>query len=281
MDIGALIFATDLTIRPARLAKELEDRGYESMWMVEHTHIPASRVTPWPGGPVLPDEYGRTLDPFVTLTAAATVTSRLRIGTGISLVAQHHPLTLAKAVASLDHVSDGRMLFGIGVGWNVEEMAHHGVDPARRRAMVREKVLAMQALWTQDEASFDGEFVSFSPSWSWPKPVQRPHPPVIMGGNAGPITFRHIIEYCDGWMPIHGRKGIVDQLGELRGAAADAGRDPASIEFGVFGCPGDQAVIERYAEAGATRVVLGLPSADEATVLRTLDGYQALIGDRT
>lgn len=281
MDIGALIFATDLTIRPARLAKELEDRGYESMWMVEHTHIPASRVTPWPGGPVLPGEYGRTLDPFVTLTAAATVTSRLRIGTGISLVAQHHPLTLAKAVASLDHVSDGRMLFGIGVGWNVEEMAHHGVDPARRRAMVREKVLAMQALWTQDEASFDGEFVSFSPSWSWPKPVQRPHPPVIMGGNAGPITFRHIIEYCDGWMPIHGRKGIVDQLGELRGAAADAGRDPASIEFGVFGCPGDQAVIERYAEAGATRVVLGLPSADEATVLRTLDGYQALIGKST
>lgn len=279
MQIGALIFATDLTIAPARLAREMEDRGYDSMWMVEHTHIPVSRVTPWPGGPVLPDEYARTLDPFVTLTAAATVTTRLKVGTGISLVAQHHPLTLAKADASLDHLSGGRVLFGIGIGWNIEEMEHHGVDPSRRRSIVRENVLAMKALWTQDEASFDGEFVSFSPSWSWPKPIQRPHPPVIMGGNAGPITFRHIIEYCDGWMPIHGRKGILDQLGELRRQAADAGRDPASIEFGVFGCPGDPAVIERYREAGATRVVLGLPSADESSVLRVLDAYQGLFAN--
>ena len=251
MHIGALIFPTDLSIRPDRLAGELEDRGFESLWVTEHTHIPTSRRTPWPGGPVLPEEYRRTLDPYVALTAAAAVTERLKLGTGISLVAQHDPIVLAKTVASVDLVSDGRVLLGIGVGWNEDEMEDHGVDPKRRRAVTREKVLAMQALWTEEEASFDGEFVSFPPAWSWPKPVSDPHPPILMGGAGGPVTFRHVVEYCDGWMPIHGRRSIADKLDDLRAAAADAGRDMDTIELGVFGCPADRAVIDDYADSGS------------------------------
>src|SRR4051794_16943215 len=245
--IGALIFPTDLSIRPDRLASELEDRGFESLWVTEHTHIPTSRRTPWPGGPVLPEEYRRTLDPYVALSVAAAVTERLQLGTGISLVAQHDPIVLAKTIASLDLVSNGRFTLGIGVGWNEDEMEDHGVDPKRRRAVTREKVLAMRELWMQDEASFDGEFVSFSSSWSWPKPVSDPHPPVVMGGAGGPVTFRHVAEYCDGWMPIHGRRGIAERLPDLRAAAEAAGRDPETLELGVFGCPPDRTVIDDYA----------------------------------
>jgi len=277
MHVGALIFPTDHSIRPDRLAREMEDRGYESLWVTEHTHIPVSRRSPWPGGPNLPEEYRRTLDPFVALTAAAAVTDRLRLGTGISLVAQHHPITLAKTVASVDLVSDGRMLLGIGVGWNEEEMADHGVDPARRRGVVREHVLAMKALWTEDEAAFDGEFVSFEPTWSWPKPVTAPHPPVIMGGAGGPITFRHIVEYCEGWMPIHGRRSIADKLDELRRVADASGRDMATIELGVFGCPPDPAVIDEYAALGFTRAVLGLPPTGEDDALRALDAQASVV----
>ena len=174
MHIGAMVFPTDLSIRPDRLARELEARGYESLWVAEHTHIPAGRRTPYPAGGELPEEYRRLLDPYVALTAAAMVTERLRLGTGIALVAQHDPIVLAKAVASLDLISGGRVLFGIGVGWNEDEMEHHGVDPTQRRAVAREHVLAMRELWTQDEASFEGEYVRFSPSWSWPKPVTTP-----------------------------------------------------------------------------------------------------------
>ena len=271
MDIGALIFPTDLSIRPDRLATELESRGFESLWVTEHTHIPTSRRTPWPGGPVLPEEYRRTLDPYVALASAAAVTERLRLGTGITLVAQHDPIVLAKTVASLDHLSGGRVLLGIGVGWNEDEMEHHGVDPARRRAVAREHVLAMCQLWTEEEASFDGEFVRFSPSWSWPKPVSDPHPPIIMGGAGGPITFGHVVEYCDGWMPIHGRRNIADKLDDLRRAADDAGRDVATIQLGVFGCPADRTVIDGYAELGFTRCVIGVPSTGEDDALQALD----------
>jgi probable F420-dependent oxidoreductase len=277
MRIGALIFPTDYSIRPATLAVELEQRGFESFWVTEHTHIPTSRRTPWPGGAELPREYSHTLDPFVALSTAAAVTSSLRLGTGICLVAQHHPLTLAKTVASVDLVSDGRLLFGIGVGWNEDEMEHHGVDPARRRSEVRERVLAMRELWTKEEAEFHGDLVDFSPSWSWPKPVQSPHPPVLMGGAGGPVTFRHVVEYCDGWMPIHGRRDVLAKVPLLRQAAEEAGRDPSSIELGVFGCPARDDIIESYAEAGVSRVVLGLPPADEATVLRVLDSYGATL----
>jgi probable F420-dependent oxidoreductase len=277
MHVGALIFPTDLSIHPAVLARELEERGFESMWVTEHTHIPTSRKTPWPGGEPIPEEYRRTLDPFVALSAAAAVTQRLQLGTGVCLVAQHHPINLAKTVASLDHMSSGRFNFGIGIGWNVDEMEHHGVDPATRRRRVREHVLAMRALWTQEAGSFDGTYVSFSPSWSWPKPARSPHPPVIMGGAGGPVTFKHIVEYCDGWMPIHGRKGVFEKLGELHAVAEEAGRDPSTIELGVFGCPGKLDVIESYRDAGFTRVVLGLPPAPEATVLKVLDGYAEVL----
>ncbi|MET0457650.1 MAG: LLM class F420-dependent oxidoreductase [Ilumatobacteraceae bacterium] len=271
MHMGALLFPTDLSIRPDRLAAELEARGYESFWVTEHTHIPTSRRTPWPGGPQLPEEYRRTLDPYVALTAAAAVTDRLKLGTGITLVAQHDPIVLAKTIASVDHLSGGRVLLGIGVGWNEDEMEQHGVDPKRRRSVAREHVLAMRELWTQEEASFDGEHVQFSSSWSWPKPVSDPYPPVLMGGAGGPVTFRHVVEYCDGWMPIHGRRNIADKLDELRRAADEAGRDMATIDLGVFGCPPDNAVIDSYAELGFTRCVLGLPPAGADEVRRVLD----------
>ena len=273
MRIGALIFPTDLSIRPARLATELEQRGAESLWVTEHTHIPTSRRTPWPGGPELPEEYKRTLDPFVALSAAAAVTERLVLGTGVCLVAQHHPITLAKTVASVDLVSNGRVVLGIGVGWNVDEMEHHGVDPSTRRARVRESVLAMRSLWTEEAGSFDGEHVRFSPSWSWPKPVQQPHPPVVMGGAGGPVTFRHIAEYCDGWMPIHGRRDIADRLPGLHAACEAAGRDPATVELGVFGCPPDPAVIDQYAAMGFTRCVLGIPPTGDDAAMRALDHH--------
>ena len=246
------------------------------MWVPEHTHIPTSRKTPWPGGALLPEEYRRTLDPFVALTAAAAVTTQLKVGTGVCLVAQHDAINLAKSVASLDLVSNGRVVFGVGVGWNVDEMEDHGVDPTRRRSHVRETVLAMKGLWTQEAAGFDGEFVKFSPSWSWPKPVQKPHPPVLMGGGGGPVTFRHIVEYCDGWMPIHGRRNVMEKLPELRAAAETAGRDPATIEIGIFGCPAKPDVIESYREAGVTRCVLGLPPEGADVVLPLLDRYAEL-----
>jgi probable F420-dependent oxidoreductase len=271
MRVGAFIFLTDRTIRPDQLAVELEQRGYESLWVPEHTHIPTSRRTPYPAGGDLPDEYRRTVDPFVALASAAAVTDRLRLGTGIVLVAQHHPLNLAKSVASLDLVSDGRVVVGVGVGWNEDEMEDHGVDPRRRREHAREHVLAVKTLWSDDVASFNGEFVRFGPTWSWPKPVQQPHPPVVMGGAGGPVTFRHVVEYCDGWMPIHGRRNIMSKLPALFAAAEEHGRDPATIELGVFGCPADREIIEQYAAAGFTRCVLALPPAGPDEVRRVLD----------
>jgi probable F420-dependent oxidoreductase len=277
MDLGLVMFPTDYTIGPVQLATEAEGRGFASLWFPEHTHIPVGRRTPYPGGGELPQEYSHTLDPFVALGAAAAVTERLRLGTGICLVAQHDPIVLAKEVATLDLISGGRFLFGIGVGWNEDEMEHHGVDPARRRAVVREKVLAMKALWTQEEAGFDGEFVRFEPSWSWPKPVQQPHPPILMGGAGGPITYRHIIEYCDGWMPISGRSKVVERIGELRDLSAAAGRDPQTLRLQVFGGRPDPEVLDHYQEAGAESVILWLPPAGADKVLGALDRYDLLV----
>jgi len=279
MRVGAFIFLTDLTISPTEVAVELEQRGYESLWVPEHTHIPTSRRTPYPAGGELPEEYRRTLDPFVALASAAAVTERLRLGTGIVLVAQHHPINLAKSVATLDLVSQGRVVCGVGVGWNEDEMADHGVDPRRRRDHGREHVLAVKRLWVDEVASFDGDFVQFGPTWSWPKPVQQPHPPVVMGGAGGPVTFRHVVEYCDGWMPIHGRRNILTKLPTLLAMAEEHGRDPGTIQLGVFGCPADPAIIEQYAAAGFTRCVLGLPSAGADDVRQALDSASAALGD--
>jgi probable F420-dependent oxidoreductase len=280
MHIGLMIFPTATTIQPAELGVIAEERGFESLWFPEHSHIPVSRETPWGGredAPPLPDHYWRSYDQIVALTSVAAATTKLRLGTGISLVAQHDPLWLAKQIATLDVLSDGRVEFGIGYGWNKEELRHHGVAYLERRALLREKVLAMRALWTEDEASFTGEFVQLEPSWAWPKPVQQPHPPIIMGGAAGPKTIVHIVEFCDGWMPIYGRYDITEAIGGLRAAAEDAGRDPASIDIGVFSAPGKPDRLEALRDAGVSRVVLFLPQTSRDDALATIDGYTPLV----
>ena len=235
MRFGVMIFVTDRSIGMAELARAAEERGFDSLWVPEHTHIPTSRITPPPTGDAeLPEQYRRCLDPFVALTAAAAVTSRLRVGTGICLVAQREPLATAKAVASLDLVSGGRFNFGIGFGWNRDEIEHHGIEFSKRRDVAREHVLAMQRLWADDEAAFAGDHVRFTPSWSWPKPVQQPWPPILLGGAAGPRLFSHIAEYGDGWMPIGG-SGLTRAIPELRRAVEEAGRDPSGLQVITFG----------------------------------------------
>ncbi|MFT7650184.1 MAG: putative F420-dependent oxidoreductase [Candidatus Poriferisodalaceae bacterium] len=281
MKIGVMMFPTDKAIQPIELAKETEARGFESLWFPEHSHIPTSRVTPWggnPKAPPLPEEYWRSHDQFVALAAAAAVTENIKVATGITLVAQRDPLWLAKEVASLDAISNGRFILGIGYGWNKEELAHHGVKYTERRAVLRERILAMREIWSNDEAEFHGEHVDFSSSWSWPKPAQAGGPPVILGGSAGPKTIKDIVEFCDGWMPIAGRYDLVGKIDEVRQAAEDAGRDPAELEFGQFGTPPKPEIIESLAEAGVERVVLGLPPAPSDTVLPLLDSYAELLG---
>ena len=225
----------------------------------------------------MPEHYGRTHDQFVALAAAAAVTTTLKLATGITLVAQRDPLWLAKEVASLDVISGGRVLFGIGYGWNKEEMANHGLRYTDRRAFIRESVLAMKELWTKDEAEFHGDFVSFEKSWSWPKPVQKPHPPVILGGDAGPKTMRDIVDFCDGWMPIAGRHSFRDKVGQLRRMAEDSGRDPDSIELALFQAPPKAEIIESLAESGIARAVLALPQGSPGEVLDALDSLVPLL----
>ncbi len=278
MDIGVFIFDTDYSIRADELARELEDRGFESLFVPEHTHIPTSRKSPFPGGGPLPKQYSHTLDPFVTLSWAAAVTSRLRIGTGICLVPQRDPIVTAKSVASLDMMSNGRFVFGMGGGWNVEEMEDHGATYRTRFAMLREHVLAMKALWGEDEATFSGEHVSFEPTWSWPKPAQQPHPPLLLGGESD-HTLRRVVEYCDGWFP-RGRGGFdpAVAMDRLRRTADDAGRDMASLTVSVFGAPADAQTLENYAQAGINRAILPLPSEGRDQVLALLDRYGTLLG---
>jgi probable F420-dependent oxidoreductase len=271
MRYGVTMFMTDLSMGPADLARAVEERGFTSLYVPEHTHIPVSRRTPPPtGGDELADEYRRTLDPFVALAAAAAVTERVELGTGISVIAQHEPIVTAKTIATLDHVSGGRFVLGIGFGWNVEEMEDHGIDVPRRRELVREHVLAMRALWTHDVAGFDGEFVRFEPSWSWPKPARPGGPPVLIGGAAGPKLFAAIAEYADGWMPIGGG-GIRAVLPDLQRAAEHAGRDPAALRIVPFGVLHDPAKIEYYASLGVDEVVLRVPAGRADTVLPALD----------
>ena len=281
MDFGVTMFPTDYAIRPDELAKALEERGFESYWAPEHTHIPASRNTPWPGGPDLPRDYWHTYDPFVALTSAAAVTTKLKLATGICLIIQHDPLTLAKQIASLDRLAGGRFLFGIGGGWNVEEIENHGTAFKTRFRQLREKVLAMKEIWTQEEAEFHGDFVDFDKIWAYPKPLQQPHPPVIMGGD-GPTTFDRVIEFCDGWMPIQGRPSegpdLPEKIAILKQRAADAGRDPASISISVFSAQPDEANIARLGEAGVERAVFSLPAAERDVVLPLLDTYAKFIG---
>lgn len=283
MRYGVTMFVTDVSIDVVELARETEARGLGSLWLPEHTHIPTSRRTPYPGarGGELPEEYKRSLDPLVALAAAASATTTLRLGTGILLAAQREPIVTAKAVASLDQVSGGRAALGVGFGWNEEEMNDHGVDLRERRAIAREHVLAMQALWRDDEASFAGEHVSFGPSWAWPKPAQRdrtgaPHVPVLLGGAAGPRLFAAVADYADGWIPIGGA-GMTAALPELRQAVADAGRDPEGLEIIPFGSIPDPGKLDHYAEIGVTETVFMLPSAGRDRVLPILDRYGDLV----
>jgi probable F420-dependent oxidoreductase len=280
MRLGVMMFPTDKAIQPMELATEVEARGFDSLWFPEHSHIPSSRRTPWggrEGAPPLPEEYWRSHDQFVALTAAAAVTTTLKVATGITLVAQRDPLWLAKEVASLDMISGGRFILGVGYGWNIEEMENHGVQTNRRRAIVREKMLACKELWTKDEASFSGSYVNFTPSWTWPKPVQRPHPPILIGAAPTEVTFRHVVEYADGWMPIEGRWPITDKIADLRKAAEAAGRDPDSLTVGVFALKPDPAHIEGLKEAGVSIGALGLPSAPRDKILELLDRYAPLV----
>ncbi|MFG1999442.1 LLM class F420-dependent oxidoreductase [Spirillospora sp. NPDC048911] len=271
MRLGITMFATDRTMAPHDLAREAEDRGFVSFYIPEHTHIPVSRATPPPTGvDTLPEEYARTLDPFVALAAAAAATERIRLGTGVCLPAQREPLVTAKAVATLDHISGGRFVLGIGYGWNREEAADHDVPWNQRRRMAREHVLAMRELWTEEEASFKGEYVSFEASWSWPKPAGRV--PVLVGGAPGPLLFAHVAEYGDGWMPIGGA-GIREALPELRAACEKAGRETVPvIPFGTVPTPEK---LEYYARLGVEEVVLRVPAAGRDEVLPVLDGYAA------
>jgi len=277
MQLGVTMFATDRAMDPVALAREAEARGFRSLYLPEHTHIPTSRRTPPPtGDEVLAEEYKRTLDPFVALAAAAAATSRIRLGTAVCLVAQRDPIVLAKEVATLDLLSGGRVVLGIGFGWNREEMESHGVDFRRRRALAREKVLAMQALWTEERAHFHGELVRIEESWSWPKPLQQPRPPILIGGAPGPKLFAHIAEYADGWMPIGGA-GVRAALPDLRAALAAAGRDPARLEVVLVGSIPDPGKLAYYESLGVTEVALRLPSAPRDAVLRVLDDYAKLL----
>lgn len=274
---GVQMFATHYTIRPDELAREAEARGFESIWFPEHTHIPVSRRSPWPGGPVLPKEYSHTYDLFVALAMAAAATSRIKVASGICLLVERDPIITAKEVASLDQLSGGRVLFGIGAGWNAEEMEHHGTVFRTRWKLLRERTLAMKAIWTEDEAGFDGEFVHFDPIWSWPKPVQRPHPPVILGAH-GPKALARVVDYCDGWIPIGVRAGdLVAEFATLRRLAEEKGRDPASISITVYGAPADPEVLAGLRDTGVTRAVFGLPPAGREKVLPLLDRYTGVV----
>jgi probable F420-dependent oxidoreductase len=275
MKLGITMFPTDTSIAPDRLAREAEARGFDSLFFPEHTHIPVARRTPYPAGGTLPEEYSHSLDPFVALAAAAAVTSRIRLGTSVCLVAQRDPIVLAKEVASLDHLSGGRVIFGVGYGWNVDEMEDHGVVPSTRRALVREKVLAMKGLWRDQVAGFDGQYVRFEPSWSWPKPIQQPHPPILIGGGPGSLLFRHIAEYATGWMPLAGI-GPSDVRASLMRAVEEAGRDPASMEIVPTWVRAEQSTLDHYASVGITNAILGIPAAPPDEVLPILDRYGKL-----
>ena len=272
MKYGVNMFPTDYSGDPVTLGKACEDRGFDSIWFPEHTHIPASRKTPWPGGADLPKEYWHTLDPFVGLSAVAATTDRIKLGTGICLVVERDPITLAKEVASLDHLSNGRVLFGVGGGWNREEMEDHGTDPKRRWKVMRERIEAMKQIWTEDESEYHGEFVDFDPLWSWPKPVQKPHPPVYVGGDAKG-TFKRVVSYGDVWMPIGIllRDSIKEKMAKLNSMAADAGRGPIPVT--IYGVAPRPEAIDSYIEAGVESCVFGMPPVGEEQALSMLDGF--------
>jgi probable F420-dependent oxidoreductase len=272
-NFGVTMFPTDDAIQPVELARAVEERGLDSVFFPEHTHIPTSRRTPFPGGGELPEHYKRTHDPFVALGAMAAVTQRIRLGTGICLIVERDPIVLAKEVASLDVISGGRFVLGIGAGWNAEEMENHGVPFSHRWAITREKVLAMKQIWSQDEAEFHGEFVDFDPIWSWPKPVQAGGPPIWIGASSKWV-FDRVADYADGWMPIGGPGN--GGLEHLREAVERAGRSMSEITLALFVAPADYDQARGRLEQGFTELIFALPSAPTAKVLPLLDRYAEL-----
>jgi probable F420-dependent oxidoreductase len=274
MEFGVGYFPTHDGIGPGDVARKVEERGQDALFFAEHTHIPASRETAWGGGPVLPRKYRHTYDLFVALTAAAVATTRLRIGSGVCLVVERDPITTAKEVASVDHLSGGRLDFGVGAGWNREEMANHGTDPRTRMALMGERIRAMQAIWTQDEASFHGEFVDFDRIWSWPKPTQRPYPPVLIGGG-GPTVLDRVLAYADGWFPQWHDRDVLARIAELK-ARADR---PLQVQ--VLSVPADPKALEQLEQAGVHRVSTWLPSGPWSVVERGLEQWEQAIAALT
>jgi probable F420-dependent oxidoreductase len=277
MKLGVAIFPTDYTIRPDDFARACEERGFESVWFPEHTHIPASRRTPYPAGGELPREYWHTHDPFVALMAAAAVTTRIKLATGICLVIERDPITTAKEISSLDRLSGGRVLFGIGAGWNVEEMENHGTDFRRRWTVLRERVEAMKRIWTEDAAEYHGTFVDFGPIWQHPKPLQTPHPPIILG-SASRKSLQRVVDYCDGWVPIgFALRDLPGAIRDLHERAAAAGRDPRSIELSLFWAPGDADALRAFRDLGIARGILAVPSVSPDDVRALLDQHAPLV----
>ena len=277
MNIGLFPFITDYSMPLDRLAVAAEERGFDSIWVPEHTHIPASRNTAYPGGGDLPKEYSHTLDPFVALGIAAGVTTKLKLATGICLAIEHQVITLAKTVATLDHVSGGRVLLGLGAGWNREEMENHGTVYADRFRKLEEQMRALREIWTHDEASFHGELERFDNIWSWPKPVQQPHPPLILGGETD-HTLRRIVRVGDGWLPrAMNPQQVLDGMTRLKQFAEEAGRDPATISVSIFAPPPTDDVVNRFKETDAERIILMVPPRDEAETLKRLDRYAAYV----
>jgi probable F420-dependent oxidoreductase len=277
MKIGFYYFATHYAMPVAEVARALEERGFESLFLPEHTHIPISRRTPWPGGAELPRQYAHTLDPFVALAVAAAVTSRLRIGTGICLLTQRDPIVTAKEVATLDLVSNGRVEFGIGAGWNAEEMANHGTAFETRFRVMVDRAKAMRAIWTEEEAAYEGEFTRFEPIWQWPKPVQKPHPPILLGGESR-HTMRRVMEFCDGWFP-RGRAfgDPAAEMAKLRRFADEAGRAIGTVSTTLFGATPEAAYLDRCRAAGVDRALLSLPSDERDKVLPMIDQYASFL----
>ncbi len=279
MALGLFSFNTEYSIRPDTLAKAAEDRGYESIWFPEHTHIPSSRKTPFPGLDKMPREYAHMADPFSSSAAAAAVTERIKIGTAISLINQHDPITLAKEVATIDWISNGRFLFGVGAGWNVEEMNDHGVEYEDRWPRLWENLQAMQALWTEEEATFQGKYVNFERAWSYPKPIQQPHPPILLGVFDTPLGRKRVARHAQGWIPISFDLERTERsMADVRDRMEANGRDPSQLTTSIlFLVPGtDEGMVREALDCGADRVILRLPTEEEAVVLAFMDRFQPL-----
>ena len=279
MHIGAAMFFTDYSMTPAELGRALEERGFESVWAPEHSHIPLSRKSEWPGGGELPKKYYDAMDPFVTLMAAGAATTRLKVGTGVCLVNQRDPIQTAKLVSSIDQLTGGRFLFGVGNGWNQDEMENHGTVFETRHKLVRERIEAMKAIWTKSKAEYHGDMVNFDPMMAWPKPAQKPHPPILVGG-AFPYGARRALRYGDGWMPLRRRKAyaeVRELIPKFQAMAREANRDLASLPISIWESKEDEGELKRDQEAGVVRVIVSLDSAKADVILPILDRWAKLV----